>query len=467
MSYFANNGTNYTQKLAEYAANLTYDKIPAEVIERAKLMTLHTLGVTLAAKKDELAGKGVEIGKTMNNGVGGTATVWTTGEKLSPANAVFVNGTISDILDWEDCSWTGHPSASAVPVSVAMAEDQHATGKEYLAALIACFEVCMRVSMAVQPGPEFDHSQGWAIANWNIFAASTAACKLLKLTPEQYNKAFGMSCMFAEMPSNMQQATMSNAYHYQWGQTSLNGVIAALCAEKGVYNMQGCFDIPYGYCEQLTTAVDRSWLNRDMDKFMMMEILIKHWPANMWVQTPVELVDLMVKKYGIKPDDIQEIVVNPPTQYRMHCPEDGFSSLMEAQFSMPFVIASYLLDPTPNPRWFTPDKFKDPKVLELAKKVKAGPDPEDTLLHSFNVYQSGSHPEKTVTITTKDGKVYQESMRYHKGHPKNMLTRDEFLELFRMNAGQYYSKETVEKLIDYVMNIENVEDMASFGDLLK
>ena len=58
-------------------------------------------------------------------------------------------------------------------------------------------------------------------------------------------------------------------------------------------------------------------------------------------------------------------------------------------------------------------------------------------------------------------------MRYHKGHPKNMLTRDEFLELFRMNAGQYYSKETVEKLIDYVMNIENVEDMASFGDLLK
>ena len=44
MSYFKNNGTNYTQVLAEYAANLTYDKIPAEVIERAKLMTLHTLG---------------------------------------------------------------------------------------------------------------------------------------------------------------------------------------------------------------------------------------------------------------------------------------------------------------------------------------------------------------------------------------------------------------------------------------
>ena len=125
MSYFKNNGTNYTQVLAEYAANLTYDKIPAEVIERAKLMTLHTLGVSLAAKMDELAQNAVKIGSELNNGVGGSATVWTTGEKLSPANAVFVNGTISDILDWEDCSWTGHPSASAVPVSIAVAEDQH------------------------------------------------------------------------------------------------------------------------------------------------------------------------------------------------------------------------------------------------------------------------------------------------------------------------------------------------------
>ena len=440
---------------------------PPEVVERAKLMTLHTLSVSLAAKNDELAQNCVKIASEINGGTGGTATVWTTGEKLSPSSAVFANGTISDILDWEDCSWTGHPSASAIPVSMAMAEDQHASGKEYLAALVACFEVCMRVSMAVQPAPDFDHSQGWAISNWNIFAAATAAAKLMGLDAAKIDKAFGLSCHFAEMASNMQQATMSNAYHYQWGHVSQSGLEAALCAKHGIANMQGCFDIPYGYCEQLTTAVDRTWLDRDMDQFTIMDILIKHWPANMWVQTPVELVANMTKAHGIKPEDIEEIVVNPPTQYRMHCPEDGFSSLMEAQFSMPFVVASYLLDPTPNPRWFTPDKFRDPKVMELAKRVKAGKDPEDTLTHSFNVFQSGSHPEKTVTITTKDGKVYQESMRYHKGHPKNMLTREEFVELFRMNAGQYYSTETVEKLIDFVLKLEDVEDMASFGDLLK
>ena len=58
-------------------------------------------------------------------------------------------------------------------------------------------------------------------------------------------------------------------------------------------------------------------------------------------------------------------------------------------------------------------------------------------------------------------------MRFHKGHPKNMLSREEFVELFRMNAGQYYSAPTVEKLIDFVLNIEKVENMAAFGELLK
>ena len=467
MTYFKRNDTNYTQVLTEYATNLTYDKIPAEVIERVKLMTLHTLGVSLAAKNDELAQDCVKVCRELNGGAGGTATVWTTGEKLSPASASFVNGTLADTLDWEDCSWAGHPCASAIPVAIAMAEDQHATGKEYLAAVVACLEVYQRVSMAVQPAPDFDHSQGWALSNWNIWAATTAAAKLLGLSATDMDKAFGLSCHFAEMPSNMQQATMSNAYHYEWGQTSQSGVMAAICAKYGIQNMQGCFDIPYGYCEQLTKAVDRSWLNRDMDKFLLMEILIKHWPANMWVQTPVELVADMTKKYGIKAEDIEEIVVNPPTQYRQHCPENGFEALTETQFSIPFVVASYLLDPVSGPQWFTKDKFKDPKLMDLAKRVKPGPDPEDTLLHSFNVFQDGSHPEKTVTITTKDGKVYQESMRYHKGHPKNMLTREEFCEIYRRNAAIVLPENNVEKLLDFVLNIENVEDVASFGELLK
>lgn len=110
--------------------------------------------------------------------------------------------------------------------------------------------------MAVQPPADFDHNRGWALCNWQIFAACTPAAKLLKLDSRRMNQTFGMACMYAAMPTNMQQATMSNAYHYQHGIAAQNGILAALSAAGGVDNLEDCFDIPYAYCEQLT----RRWI---------------------------------------------------------------------------------------------------------------------------------------------------------------------------------------------------------------
>lgn len=465
--YFASNNTQYTQKLADYVVDMKYENIPAEVIERAKMLTLHTLGVSLAAKPIALSKAAVEVAKAANGGAGGESSVWLGGEKLSMASAAFANGTLADMLDWEDCAWAGHPNAGSIPVSMAVAEGLKKDGKAFLEAVVASLEVYQRVSMAVQPADDFDHNEGWALGNWQIFAAVTAAAKLMGLTKEQMNQAFGMGVLFAKMPSNLQQATMSNAYHYEYGITSQNGVLAALCAKKGVANLTDCLDIPMAYCEQLTKAVDRTWLDRNLeDVYYMMDILVKHWPANMWVQTPLELVNLLVKEHEICPDDIAEIEVNPPTQYRMHFYEDGFESLMEAQFSIPYVIAASLLDPQPGPNWYTEEKFRDPKLIEYAKKVKSGPDKEDTLLESFHIYQQGSHPKKTVTITMKDGTIYQKTQRTHKGHPADMLSREEFCDLFRREASFALTPEQTEKVIDFVLNIEQAEDVSEIHNLL-
>lgn len=465
--YFAANDTQYTQKLADYAVDMKYENIPEEVIERAKMLTLHTLGVSLAAKPIDLSEAAVKVAEAANGGVGGEASVWIGGQKLSMASAAFANGTLADMLDWEDCAWAGHPNAGAIPVAMAVAEGLKKSGKEYLEAVVAALEVYQRVSMAVQPADDFDHNQGWALGNWQIFATTTPAAKLMGLTKEEMNKAFGMSVLFAKMPSNLQQATMSNAYHYEYGITAQNGVLAANCAKNGVANLMDCLDIPMAYCEQLTTAVDRGWLDAGLnEKYYLMDILVKHWPANMWVQAPVELVKLLVNEHKINADDIEEITVNPPTQYRMHFYEEGFESLMEAQFSIPYVIAAALIDPEPGPNWYTEEKFNDPKIIEYGKKVKAGPDKEQTLLESFHIYQQGSHPEKTVTITMKDGTVYSKTQRTHKGHPLDMLSREEFCELFRREASFALTPEQTEKIIDFVLNIDKVDDVSKIHELL-
>lgn len=465
--YFAAQDTDYTRRLAEYAVNLDFSELPDEVVERVKMMTLHTLGVSLAAAPVALSGASIRVAKAVNGGSGGGASVWIGGERLSAASAAFANGTIADILDWEDCAWTGHPSAGVIPAAMAVAEERHCTGREYIAAVAAGLEVYQRVAMAVQPPADFDHNRGWALCNWQIFAACTPAAKLLKLDSRRMNQTFGLACMYAAMPTNMQQATMSNAYHYQHGLAAQNGILAAISAAEGVDNLEDCFDIPYAYCEQLTTAVDRTWLDRRLgEHFYTLDILIKHWPANMWLQTPLELLSLLVAEHGVKPDEVEEIVLDPPTQYRMHCYDEGFSSLMEAQFSIPFVLAAFLLDPQPGPNWYAPERLNNPEVIELAGRVKAGPGRETTLMESFIGYQNGRHPEKTLTIKMKDGRVFSRTQSIHKGHPADMLSREEFQDLFRREASFALSDDRAEALISFIADLDQVEDMSSFHKLI-
>ena len=94
--------TTYTQELSEYTVNLKYEDIPAEVIERAKMIMLQTIGVTLAARSTPISEKVREMSREANGGLGGPTTVWGTGEKLAPVNAALALGTMSDSLDWED-----------------------------------------------------------------------------------------------------------------------------------------------------------------------------------------------------------------------------------------------------------------------------------------------------------------------------------------------------------------------------
>lgn len=464
---FDSGTTNYTEKLSEYAVNMKYENIPAEVLERAKMMTLHTIGVSLAAAPLTQTTAAINSAKRLNGGAGGNSTIWVGGQKASAASAAFANGTISDILDWEDCSWTGHPSAGVIPSAVAMAEETKSTGKDFLAAVVAGFEVYVRVAMAVQPPDDFDHSHGWGLTSWQIFSSVVPAAKLLGMDEKKTNQAYGMACLYTPICSNLMQATMSNAYHYQHGIAAHSGILAAINADEGIDNLTGGLDIPYAFCEQLTTCPDRSWLIRDLDQYLMMKILIKHWPANMWIQTPIEIVHDLCKENDIDPSQIEEIIINPPTQYRMQFYEEGFSSLMDAQFSMPFVIASMLYNGKPGPNWFESKLYTDPKIIDLAKRIKGGPDKEHTLNGSFVLYRAGDYPIKHVTIRLKDGKIYERTQAIHKGHPDDMFSRQEFCELFMNNAQFAMSEDKAERLMNFILDLENIDDMSRIGELFK
>lgn len=460
--------TSYTKQLARFVATLRYEDLPPEVVERTKLITLHTIGVALAAKDLQLTQSAGRVARCINGGPGGSSTVWTSGERMSAAAAVFLNGTAADALDWEDCSWTGHPSAGMIPAAFAVGEETGCTGREFLTAVVTAFEVYQRVAMSVQPGPGFDHAWGWGIAGWQIFTAVTAAAKLYGLNENAINRAFGMAVLFHKMPTNLQQATMADGYHYEQGFSAASGILAAWCAREGLQNLEDCFDIPYAYHEQLTDTVHREWLTRELgSRFLIMDLLIKHWPADMWVQMPVEVVLELVRENNLDPDQIKEILIDPPTQGRMHFDPNGYTSLLDAQFSMPFVIATALYSAHVGAEWYVGGKLTDPKILALAAKIRGSDREPTSLQQSFLTFQCGGYPVKRVCITMRDGKTFQKVQAFHKGHPNLMMNRQEFKELFLEQTRNSMTLQQSMQLYHAILRLDEAENLDEISAILR
>jgi 2-methylcitrate dehydratase PrpD len=457
--------TQYTKALAEYASKLKYEDLPREVVDQAKMVTLHTIGIALASYPTEQGTRAIALAKRM--GGAPEATIFGDGAKVSCMSAGFANGTMVDALDWGDCSWTGHPSASVVPAALAVSEVTGATGKDYLTAVVAAYEVYQRIAMAVQPSDDWDWLvKGWGLTTWQTFAATIPAAKLLKFDAQKTAQAIGIAGLVSPIVNPKPHVTMSDVKPYQYGLITKDGITAALLAESGIDGLHDVLDGENGYWVTISDQCDWSWFTKGLGKdYLIMETFFKHWPSNMWIQLPLEAIDAIARKHEIPVREVAEIIVDPPFQNRTAYKPEGYMGAKEAEFSIPFNMATYLLDPKPGPNWYTKEKLTDPELLALAGKVKtvgktAG------LHESFKKFRAGSFPEVTVKIVLKNGKEYSETVRFPKGHPKNRLTFDEGSEMFRRGASFALNAKKTEAAIDRILHLDELPDVRTLAQQL-
>ena len=110
--------------------------------------------------------------------------------------------------------------------------------------------------------------------------------------------------------------------------------------------------------------------------------------------------------------------------------------------------------------------MRNPKVLALAKRVKASDDPIDSPINGFELFQKGDYPWKTMIVVTKDGRRLSGTMSCHPGHPANMMDRAEIASRFRIQSAPVLAPDTAEKAIAALMDLENCQDISSLAWML-
>src|SRR6516225_9636125 len=174
----------HTAAIASFVSGFRYERIPADVLARIKLLVLDSLGCAIYGA--DLAWSRIlretlgELDETKS------ACVWGTPDRLSPPHAVLVNGSLVQSFELDDVHRVGvlHVGAVTLPPIFAVIErDPSISGRDFLAATVAGYEIGPRVGICM--GQEHI-GQGWhSGATLGVFSAAGGGPAALQVVPER------------------------------------------------------------------------------------------------------------------------------------------------------------------------------------------------------------------------------------------------------------------------------------------
>ncbi len=436
-----------TKRLAEFSAGIQYDALAPEVVAAARQCLLDTLGVALVGSSVEATH--MLYNAAMSGMTGGTATILGSTRRASPAIAAAVNGYAAHALDYDDTQHrlSGHMSAAVVPAALAIAELQHSSGKDLLAAYVAGFEVACRPGRYGKFANHLSHRGVHATGFLGHFGAAAAAGRLLGLNVTQMRLAFGIAGGFA---SGLVKSfgTMGKAQNAS--NAAGNGVLSALLAQQGFTGSDEIFDGKRNIFAITDFEANAGEMLQDLGKdYEITHNTLKAYACAGWRNPIIEASTLLASQHKLKPGDIANIdvwacvdVVTRLPNYPE--PRTG----LESKFSAEYVAAVAIIDGAGGVAQFTDERVKDAALMDLTRRTRLAAD------EKLGPYQI------RVVIHTRDGRELSHFVPAQKGDPKNPLSWDELLIKFRANALSVLPQAQVERLVEMLGAIETVSDVA-------
>jgi len=128
-----------TVRLAEYAAALQYQDLPAEIVERAKECIADTVAAIICGSA--LPWSRIVIRYAERTGPGGKSRILGSHGPLVQANAAaLANGALAHAFELDSLTRPGagaHPGATVLPPALAIAQEHGSSGRDLIVAFLS------------------------------------------------------------------------------------------------------------------------------------------------------------------------------------------------------------------------------------------------------------------------------------------------------------------------------------------
>lgn len=413
-----------------------FHSVPTQVQVFGKRCLIDLIGVMASGTSTEL-GRLICDHSAQQFGAGAlTASIMFDGRSVSPAGAALANGMLIDSIDAHDGykEAKGHIGCHVLPTLLAFYEAEGIdSGSDFLADLIIGYEIGARAAVSLHASAPDYHTSG----AWGAVTSAALGSRILKLDVEQTRHAIGIGEYHGPRSQMMRCIDHPTMLKDGSGWGAMAGVSASYLAASGFTGA------PAITVESEETA--EYW--QDLGShWTMVEQYFKPYPVCRWAQPATEASLLLTNEHGFTYSDIEKIAVHTfheACRLATRHPENT----EQAQYSLPFPVASALVFGKLGPAEISGDALHDERVARLSESIELK---EHEPYNEVFPAQRYAH----VEVTLKDGRSFISKRQPARGDPENPLTDEEIVDKYYALSEPVIGRERARAIHEYVMELE-------------
>ncbi len=452
--------THATRRVAEYAAGLQFSELPESTVEHAKQALLDLLGIAIRAAGEP--GSSAVLRRVVDElGAPGDATVAGIGAHYRPHYAALLNAAFAHTLDFDDTHQRGsiHPGAPVIPAALAIAEERGASGRALIEAIVAGYDVTVRLSEAAIPAAQYDRGFH-PTATVGTFGATAAVARVARAGARTLEHAFGINgSQAAGSLQFLENGAWNKRIHV--GLAAHNAIVAYRLAAAGAQGASSALEGTSGFFRGYTDGADPARLSASLGPpYAIDETGFKPYPSCRYSHAAIDALLEILAETRADAAQIDAVRIGLPRSgmQLVGIPEDAKrrpTSIVDGQFSMFFCAAVTLLR-----RRFTWAEYAllgDPEVEATIRKISVAQDPRVEALF----------PGMAATVEVQiGGRTIRRLNDTPRGEPANPLTWDDLTAKFDGLAGALYGPARRERIVAAVRRLDRLPDVRDLTSLL-
>ena len=441
-------------KLSTYMSEARNQALPDKVLQETKHHILDTFAAMISGSQLPPGRMALKFAQAY--GGPSVCTVVASDILLGPIEAALVNGELAH-SDETDDDYTGggaHPGSAVVPATLALGEKAGISGQHFIRAVALGYDIGMRAFQTVGEGPILKDTHVLV----GTFGATAAAGCALSLNAQQMRWLldYGAQQAGAGFASWRRDTEHIEKGFVFGGSGARNGVNAALDVQLGWTGVTDVMSGPDNFVVSYDPkAKPETMVNGLGERYEVTMTTLKRWTTGGPIQSPLDALQLILKKHPFEPDQVKQVVVRAATSaaYTVNNRE-------MPDICLQHMIAVMIIDKTASFKAaHDKPRMQDPDILRVRAKVQLIPD--EGLEHLI--------PKRVaiVEVTLNDGTKLTERVESVRGTPENPMNREEVVAKARDLINPILGATKCDALIDKVLNLENAKTIMELRPLLQ